>query len=150
MYPIGFFSVGPYIPTDVDYREYKKTSMKVGDLSKEDTVILTHFPHIYRFYNKEISNDIYLLRDNFNSYYYTPSLKYLGDDNNYYYSFSNDKIVEDSRMFKDILDRNNDVILLLDNGVTYGWVTGSYKSVISKDFEIVWKYGEIKIFLEEK
>lgn len=136
MYPENFFSDGPHLPTDVNYRRYKEASLKTQELINESTVIITNFPHAYKFNNPGIKNEIYFLRDSELSFTNTGEYaqRYKGEDGFYYYTLSNDKMISNTEIFQDVVNQN-DTVIIVDKGPFYLWTTQEIQNLIQKNFK---------------
>ncbi len=145
-YPNNFFLKGPYIPSEIRYKDYKKTTNYLLKNYNKNFKVVTHIPHMILFYdNKGIikKENIFLLRDKKGAFHIS-SLKYK-KGNNIFYTASDSIVITESMMLKNLIIEN-DVILVLDNGFYNSWTSIESQELIKSKFKKQEEFKELTVY----
>lgn len=142
-YPKDFLRQ-PNIPGEIFYGDYQKISIEVLKDLDDDTIIITEYPQMFRFYNPHLKNKIYVLRDNEGSYH-TKGLKYNFEGKEYY-TFSNDEIITNAEMLNEIIKKNNKIFILSSDDFYNSWTTIDSKEIIKSNFKIITKFKRVSLY----
>lgn len=137
-YPDDFFSEGPYVPTEVNYKDYLKSNeyiqRKIGNNS--DITIISSLPHINKFYNTQ--GDFIVLRDNKNANYDKSSEFFEKECNCIKDSILKVNVLSGCEELKDILKKDNKTVIYIDKDLK-SWINiDTYRYIIDNS---LWKHS---------
>ena len=144
-YPSDFLN-GPYIPKEVNYKDYKLGSEFVSrEYLSKDLILISSQPQINKFYNLNYYR-IYLLRDNKNDPYDKRVEYYDTIDNVTRSVLTNIIVIDNSNQFREIINTPNKSIVLFIDTDLWNWATPETKKIIIDQFKLVKRFKRVDIY----
>jgi len=144
-YPKNFIQNGPYIPFEVNYKDYQYgTKFIQQNYDPKTLTLISSQPQINIFLGMTYNN-IYLLRDNKKANY-DKNVEYIDSASNVTRSsLTNVIVIDNYNKFINIINETENIILFIDTDL-YGWISPETSKIIDERFKLIKKYQRVNIY----